>query len=120
MDNDNSKNMNRYEKVVLAAHRARNLEFGAIPMINTGNKKIKNTLVAIMEIEANKLDLQTLRKAAINQEDNSLKITEVVSKELSHNTKDSTFKNTSTHLSENSNKHKALTNILYEDEEDIS
>lgn len=116
MDNDHSKNMNRYEKVVLAAHRARNLEFGATPMIDTRNKKIKNTLVAIMEIEADKLDLQTLRKAAINQEDNSLKITEIVKKELNHNIKSTAVKNTNTSLSEISNKY----NILYEDEEDIS
>ena len=56
--------------VILAAHRARNLEFGATPMIDTKNKKIKNTLIALLEIEANKLDIEVLRRAAVHQEDN--------------------------------------------------
>ena len=58
--------------------RARNLEFGAKPLINVKNKKVKHALLALMEIEAGKLDIAELRKAVANQGESSLKTTELI------------------------------------------
>jgi DNA-directed RNA polymerase subunit omega len=78
IENVKKRIANRYEIILLAAHRARNLEFGAKPLIDTKNKKIKNALLALMEIESGKIDLEELKKAVMNQGDNSLKVTEIV------------------------------------------
>jgi DNA-directed RNA polymerase omega subunit len=68
----------KYEMILLAALRARNLEFGAKPLINVKNKKVKHALLALMEIEAGKLDIAELRKAVANQGESSLKTTELI------------------------------------------
>jgi DNA-directed RNA polymerase subunit omega len=75
---ENIKIDNRYEMILLAAHRARNLEFGAQPLIEVKNKKVKHALLALMEIEAGEIDIEELRKTVANQGESTIKTTEVV------------------------------------------
>jgi DNA-directed RNA polymerase subunit omega len=49
---------NRFELVLLAAKRARQLEFGTEPLVNWDNDK--PTVVALREISQNKVDPQVL------------------------------------------------------------
>jgi DNA-directed RNA polymerase subunit omega len=51
---------NRFELVLLAAKRARQLLAGAEPLVEWGNDKA--TVVALREIAAGKLDLDKLRE----------------------------------------------------------
>lgn len=75
---EDTKISNRYETILLAAHRARSLEFGAQSSIDVKNRKVKYALLALMEIEAGEIDIEELRKKVTNQGESTIKTTEVV------------------------------------------
>ena len=60
---------NRFELVVVAAQRGKELNHGALPSIenNTKGKKDKDAIVALREIAAGKLNIQALRNSVVKR-----------------------------------------------------
>ena len=110
---------NRYEMILLAAHRAKNLEFGAQPLIDLKDKKVKNALLALMEIEAGKIDIDELRKHITHQGENSLKTTEIVQTSEQQNNRNSENLKATQSSTDISASKDAAESIIYKDEENI-
>jgi DNA-directed RNA polymerase omega subunit len=120
----NARVDNKYETILLAAHRARNLELGAKPVIEIENKKGKHALLALIEIESGKIDTKELREAIANQGNSSIKTTEVVIESKKQQSRDHLLykkENLSLEKGEvtTTKKENIIEEIIYKDEEKI-
>ncbi|WPX96899.1 DNA-directed RNA polymerase subunit omega [Candidatus Bandiella euplotis] len=60
---------NRFELVVVAAQRGKELNHGAVPVINDNPKikKDKDAIIALREIAANQLNIESLKNSIIRK-----------------------------------------------------